>query len=246
MVAAFVQGKSAYNGGLGDLSITLDATPTPGNLLVLWLAEREADGFPYGFSQGDWLFIGRANSGSLAFNNWPQRQWWLIVPSGMTASFTFSSWASSTGKHVIMGEWSGVNAFDRVVLLDNSGNDTVSITPGKANNVLVCTTFARTDGAGDNHNAVAGSTEYSNTGASGMPRGNGFYRLNNPATTSYTMGTSTNLPNNSSIICSSFIEVGAPPIRRAMQAVKRASEWFVRHDGIVVRERRVWVPGWAA
>lgn len=35
----------------------------------------------------------------------------------------------------------------------------------------------------------------------------------------------------------------AAPIRVAGQAVARASSWFRRHEGLVLPERRIWVPG---
>lgn len=201
MVASVVQFASnqVEAAPTATIDVTLAAPPTPGNLLVACVTERQDGGDTFSLSGGVWTLVTTVYSGN--GTNWPHRMYYMVAGAGMSATITATFGAIGQPREVGIIELAGVNTLDTFISTSNSPTTTGAITPlaGETSGI-VSSVFARTD-AGPLCSPVAGMTEWTDIKRLGCN-----HRMVAIAAGPYTIG-STGPGANSSFIGASFKRV---------------------------------------
>jgi hypothetical protein len=204
--AAVVQYKTGVSASGAGVVVTLDESPSIGNLLVLCITVNDDSDPVFTITNGTWTQIGSTvYSGN--GTNWPNRMYYQAVTSSTSAATTIDSTGGLTDTgNVKVGiiELSGVDTLDQTASATNTSTTTATLTPTASKNaIIISATARRTPGSGVL--SPAGSmTEWAEIGTS--PYGLNYQVI---ATTSggYTVG-STGASVNSSMIAAAFIDTG--------------------------------------
>lgn len=207
--AAVVQTKADVAAGIGvAVTVTLDASPTAGNLLVACVATDGDTGPDTTPSGGGWAQV---NSDVYSGNgtNWPNRMFYKTVTAGMSAAVT----VLPTGGTPPVGrarlgliELSGVDTLDTTGSANNTSSTTASVTPSAGvGAIAVSATFGR-NGSAPALSPASGMTEWAEIHTTDKPFALN-YRVIATTAGSYTVG-STGAAANSSMIAAVFTNTG--------------------------------------
>ena len=209
--AGVVQYKTAIPAGGGSpVTVTLDSTPTIGNVLVLMIAVDDDSGPSFTIGNGTWTQVGSTvYSGN--GTNWPNRMYYQVVTGSTSAATTIDSTGGATDSghlHVGIVELSAVDTVDAdVASATNTATTSDSVTPTAGQPaVALSATFGR-NGSVPALAAAGGMTEFAEVSIGGnRPYGLNYQVI---ATTagSYTLG-STGAAANSSMIGAIFRDTG--------------------------------------
>lgn len=206
-VAAIAQSKTGLAPGFGaPVTVTLDSSPTVGNVLVLCAVVNDDDGPTLTIGNGTWV-----QAGSTVYSgngtNWPNRMYYQVVTSSTSAATTVDSsgGATDTGTlKVAIIELSGVDALDQTASTTNSATTTATLTPTAAQLAIIISATANRNVGTNVLTPATGMTELAEFGAS--PYGIN-YRIIASTSGGYTVG-STGASANSSMIAAAFIDTG--------------------------------------
>lgn len=207
----YVQHKRGAAAG-GVVTVTLDATPVPGNILVMCVPLRESIGVTPTLSGTGWTLIRSEFTGDEA-GNWPAFMWWRVVQSGDGAVWTATNPAAPTNISAWVVELEGVSELDEDAGSgDTTGEATVSITPVTAEPIIILSLVSIRDDGDLVLTPATGMTEIVEdmlTVASAGPNVGINYRVVTSPTGSYTVGSTLSYTGSQrAVIAASFTASG--------------------------------------
>jgi hypothetical protein len=210
---AYVQHKRGVRTG-GLVTTTLDAIPSPGNILVYCVPLRENIGASPVLSGSGWSLIRTEFTGDEA-GNWPAFMYWRQVVDGDGAVWTVDILpaASSISGWVI--ELSGVDALDE----DAGDGDlttapTVSLTPVTSDPIIIVSLASVRDESDLTFTPATGMTEIvddylDDLGGTNGPQVGINYRVIASPSGSYTVGSTVGFTGSQrAVIAASFVSTG--------------------------------------
>jgi hypothetical protein len=204
---AVVQYKTGTAPAFGaPVTVTLDAEPTIGNILVLCAVVDDDSGPVLTIGNGTWV-----QAGSTVYSgngtNWPNRMYYQTVDAGTTAATTIDSSGGATDTGTLkvgIIELSGVDTIDQTASTTNSSTTTATLTPTAGQAAIIISAVARRTLGTNVLTPAGGMTEWAEIGAS--PFGLN-YQVIESTSGGYTVG-STGASANSSMIAAAFIDTG--------------------------------------
>jgi hypothetical protein len=197
----------------GLLTTTLDALPSPGNILVYCIPLRENIGVVPILSGTGWTLIRTEFTGA-EDGNWPMHMYWRQVEGGDGAVWTADIAPVATGMMGYVIELSGVDGLDEDVGDgDDTGEGTISITPVTSDPIIIISAVSvRNDSTDIDFTPATGMTEIVDdmlTAGAVSPNVGINYRVIASPTGSYTVGsTLSTTVSQRAIIAASFVSTG--------------------------------------